>query len=962
MLDLVIPPQPNPATTTLPPTWWAAALTARERRPGAALPAWAGFAEAALSRESVDVQAELSRESSGPHWRTAFAAVFRPFTDAARAAIAGAAAASPAVDATAVADGCAARLGHQLAGLAARTLVLELGRARRAEVLAGETPEERFADFVRQTGTPTGLTDLLHRYPVLARLTAQAALHAIESVTELLDRFAADRAALTAFVGTDPGLLTEISGGTGDAHQRGRSVRELRFAGGARVIYKPRPLDLHAAFTGLVDWLNPRVPGLELRTVDVLVRPGYGWLRFVEHRPCADLTEVDRFYRRQGVLLALLHALDGTDVHFENIIAAGDQPVLIDIETLFQPVLPTDENTAADPDPAAELLARSVHRTMLLPQMIVGEHGAVDISGLGGGRAAAPALTRVDWLDAGTDRMRLTRVPGGVGTGVNRPTLGGVDVEPAEHGAALLAGFRAGYDAIAAGAAEFTARLDRCAGAGIRVLVRPTSFYTRLLDETTHPSLLAEADARDDAFGLLHDDSTDEVRRGLVDAELTDLWAGDVPMFTGRPGSADLWDAEGNRLAGLLGDVVPLKTVRTKVAGMTTIDRRDQEWLISAALATRPAAETHAGTGVTGTVLPSKSPEPAHLLSAACGVADAIIARASSAAGRVNWVGLELVDEKYWTVLPMGAGLGEGYTGVALFLAQLAELTGIDRYRDLAAKALSGLPWLVSALEADPELAAAAGPGGLLGLGGVAYATARLSRLLDRPDLLDLTARTVAVLPAPTPETSPRYTTGLAGGLVALRSVATQTGFAEATLLADAYAAELAVRSLDPDLADPGFAHGAAGVDWALAGYPRETATLPPAKAATGHGWCSGLAGQVLAYAGQPAVLGGLGEQVRVLAAQDPLRDLSLCHGETGITDVLGFLAETGHEDAAAAVATRTGQLLTAVEQDGARCGTPDGVPSPGLLTGLAGIGYGLLRLGFGPRVPSALLLQPPTH
>src|SRR4051812_13884248 len=193
MLDPVIPPQPNPATTTLPPTWWSAALTTQERRPDSARPAWVDFAEAALSRESAVQEAALSRESA--HWRAAFASVFRPFTDAARAAIAGAAAASPAVDATAVADGCAARLGHQLAGLAARTLVLELGRARRAEVLAGEPAEERFADFVRQTGTPGGLTDLLHRYPVLARLAAQAALHAIESVTELLDRFAADRAA-----------------------------------------------------------------------------------------------------------------------------------------------------------------------------------------------------------------------------------------------------------------------------------------------------------------------------------------------------------------------------------------------------------------------------------------------------------------------------------------------------------------------------------------------------------------------------------------------------------------------------------------------------------------------------------------------------------------------------------------------------------------------------------------------
>ena len=41
-------------------------------------------------------------------------------------------------------------------------------------------------------------------------------------------------------------------------------------------------------------------------------------------------------------------------------------------------------------------------------------------------------------------------------------------------------------------------------------------------------------------------------------------------------------------------------------------------------------------------------------------------------------------------------------------------------------------------------------------------------------------------------------------------------------------------------------------------------------------------------------------------------------------------------------------------------CGTPLGVDSPGLMTGLAGIGYGLLRLAEPARVPSVLTLEPP--
>jgi lantibiotic modifying enzyme len=42
-------------------------------------------------------------------------------------------------------------------------------------------------------------------------------------------------------------------------------------------------------------------------------------------------------------------------------------------------------------------------------------------------------------------------------------------------------------------------------------------------------------------------------------------------------------------------------------------------------------------------------------------------------------------------------------------------------------------------------------------------------------------------------------------------------------------------------------------------------------------------------------------------------------------------------------------------------CGVPGNVATPGLLTGQAGIGYGLLRLAAPHQVPSILLFQPGT-
>ncbi|MGW4256827.1 hypothetical protein ACWEK7_36130, partial [Streptomyces californicus] len=55
----------------------------------------------------------------------------------------------------------------------------------------------------------------------------------------------------------------------------------------------------------------------------------------------------------------------------------------------------------------------------------------------------------------------------------------------------------------------------------------------------------------------------------------------------------------------------------------------------------------------------------------------------------------------------------------------------------------------------------------------------------------------------------------------------------------------------------------------------------------------------------------------------------------------------------------RAGALLASADRADPRCGTPGRVPHPGLLTGLSGIGHGLLRAGFPERIGSALLLRP---
>jgi lantibiotic modifying enzyme len=56
----------------------------------------------------------------------------------------------------------------------------------------------------------------------------------------------------------------------------------------------------------------------------------------------------------------------------------------------------------------------------------------------------------------------------------------------------------------------------------------------------------------------------------------------------------------------------------------------------------------------------------------------------------------------------------------------------------------------------------------------------------------------------------------------------------------------------------------------------------------------------------------------------------------------------------------RAARILESIEREGWLCAVPLGVESPGLIAGLAGIGYGLIRLAEPTRVPTVLVLEPP--
>nr|WP_258036366.1 type 2 lanthipeptide synthetase LanM family protein [Streptomyces sp. SM10] len=958
--------------------WWAPGTAGPY--PGTE-PGWARFVRETVAGASWEARV-ADREYPE---LTGFEVVVAPFADRAADRLTDAVSGEagrpgPGSCPAAVLEGFRRHVARHLALLAARTLVSELHTARVGGRLNGEEPRERFRHFLRLTGSRTGLTSLVTGYPVLARILAQAAMNAADAFAEMLLRLAADEELLLSSAvfgsrsagrsaGSGPHALSGVTVGTGDSHRGGRSVMLLRFTDGSRLVYKPRPLAAHRHFGTLVEWFSslPGTPGL--RTPRVLDRGAYGWAEFIEDTPCRSTADTTLFYRRLGALLALLHVLDGTDLHHENLIACGPHPVLVDVETLFHPPL-----TQAPPaDPAAGALQVSVHRVGLLPQLLVGDTTALDMSAVGGGRAASSPLETASWAAAGTDTMHLVRTTGRFAESANVPTLDGVRADPFRFTDVLCDGFRAAYTAVSDSRGELLGPeglLSLFADDEIRFVPRPTHTYATLLHESTHPDLMRDAAERQQVFALLRTGALGTpALPGLEDEEIAELWQGDVPVFTSRPGSAEVWSGNGHRVAG--STATGLARVEAKLLALDTVDRQDQERIIRTAMVSTSTEPPHRARGRGRPRTEATAPEPDRLLSAARSVGDQLVSLAYHGGGRANWIGLELLGERYWRLTPLAADLAGGYTGPALFLAQLASLTGAARYAEAARAALAPVPGLLDVLHQRGDDLGVLGSGAFAGLGGIAYALAEVGTLLDDPGIRDWAGPATRLCrAASSAEDGLGVRGGAAGGLVSLLAVHRATGREEALGGAGHCAERIAQAPLP---ASPGFADGAAGIGWALlrfagagGGAHYRSAGLDALRRATrggqdGGAWCEGVAGVALAVADSPGALadpelsGWLAAHADDVARDVPPGDDSLCHGELGVLELLGHGALPRLRPH---WLRRTGTLLAAADRAQSHCGTPGHLPHPGLLTGLSGIGHGLLRAGFPDRIGSALLMR----
>jgi type 2 lantibiotic biosynthesis protein LanM len=375
---------------------------------------------------------------------------------------------------------------------------------------------------------------------------------------------------------------------------------------------------------------------------------------------------------------------------------------------------------------------------------------------------------------------------------------------------------------------------------------------------------------------------------------------------------------------------------------------------------------------------------------------------------------LTLVRDEQWSLLPLGMDLYDGVPGVTLFLAYLGAITKDEGYTALARAALKTLR---RRLLPQKRLKTVRSLGGYSGWGGVFYTLAHLGALWNELQILAEAQELVAVLPDLI-EQDKYFDVGLGAagciaGLLCLHGCAPAAPVLEAAVRCGDHLLARA-RAMPQGLGwnwpwpsrGPltGYAHGAAGIALSLlelaaatgdnrfrsaglggiayerslfsaqegnwpdlrlfAGDPEPADGAPLRYSTT---WCHGAAGiglarlRCLPHLSDPLLRGEIESALRTTFAKGFGLSHILCHGDLGNLDLLLCAArEFPFSPWGAEVDSLAGGILDSIERDGWLCANPRNLPSPGLMTGLAGIGYMLLRLSKPEQAPSLLTLAPP--
>ena len=553
-------------------------------------------------------------------------------------------------------------------GIICRILILDIFKKKKEGELIGSSPEEEYRYYKKRfLSNKLYVKKILAEYPELYRLYKVRSSKMSFLKKKMKEHLLDDDIQLD-FILLKKGnkKVKRLVLHKGDIHRGGFCVSKIEFDNGSILYYKPHSLDKDIKYQQLYKYLCEKA-GISCREVKCLSRPTYGWEENIENKSCNTKEEIERYYFRLGIHLFLGYALGATDLHGENIVAYGEHPVIIDMETYPGYIT---KNSGSSTEEKAEIKIRekimtSVLNTGILPVLTWGTgNNRVLMSAVNmHGKIRTPFKMPVVKDDKTSNiHIEYEQVEFEIKECIVR--LNGEVVNSEEYTGEIIRGFRMAYTEILQNQ-KLRNMLKTFFQGKSRVILRHTQQYYMYLFASFHPDYMKDRKQREELLQVLHKKGETQLQKELRDYEIQSLLELDIPYFEIDGNSRSIFDGNGKEYQGYL----PCTPYESWIEHMKQLSCQDMEQQCDY-IRLSMGLLNHGYIG-------EKNPRWADENTCIHQIAEWICRTAVIDGTDIGWAGLHFWDNGYWSLKPCGMYLYDGIAGIVLFLAKY-----LDRYQD----------------------------------------------------------------------------------------------------------------------------------------------------------------------------------------------------------------------------------------------------------------------------------------
>lgn len=541
-----------------------------------------------------------------------------------------------------------------------RVLIEDIHKEKDTHRLVGKNSYEEYEYY--QTvilGNSEYVEKLCNQYPVMKELILYQIYQLVEYIGEIENALHIDKVIIEKVFCNNIRFdgISNITLNLSDPHRNGKTVAKIDLDNGHSIIYKPHNLKKEMLMNEIYQVFMEN-SSFQFEILEVIDRETYGWEKYIEAKECNTEDGVKRYFERMGYLLFICYLFGATDIHCENIIASGQFPVLIDLETIPGIILKEILHTVEEY--VGKKINNSVIRTGILPTAVWGKNGeGVIVSALGISTNMKSPFNLPYIKDAFSSDVHIEYAPKDISVKDSLPIFQGNIVGAASYCDQICNGFEEAYYLFIKLQTKMETIIKNVLKQKGRLIFRHTQQYSMYLNISFYPQFLTSWKERYQFFDTLKEHKQYVELHQYEKKALQEM---NFPIFEVDVKNGCIYDGELKEYSLQNFDI---DKDYYKVNHLCKSDLAYQKKCIKLSL-----------DMLTERILPELS-NVKEYEGITCeekivtNIADYICESAVIFEGDISWDNLTFYDNSTWKLVPIGLDLYDGIGGIAIFLASV---------------------------------------------------------------------------------------------------------------------------------------------------------------------------------------------------------------------------------------------------------------------------------------------------